>query len=308
MSNGNYCQLTEGLRFPEGPIAMPDGSILVVEIAAGRLSRVTSRGDVEAVADTGGGPNGAAIGPDGACYICNNGGFAWAEAHGVLLPVGTAEDYAGGSIQRVDLDTGAVQTLYTRCGDIELRGPNDIVFDASGGFWFTDFGKAWARSEDLAAVYYALPDGSRIERVLFPLHHANGIGLSPDEATLYVSETWTGRVYRYPIEAPGRLACGAEPLNPERLLHGAPGLQLFDSMAVDSAGHVCVATIMNGGITEIPPDGGPAGHVALDDRYTTNICFGGEGLRTAFVTLSGTGRLVSFDWPRPGLPLNFLNR
>lgn len=308
MSKGSYCQMTEGLRFPEGPIALQDGSVLLVEIAAGRLSRVTPRGDVETVAETGGGPNGAAIGPDGACYVCNNGGLAWAESRGMLIPRGTPDDYAGGSIQRVELDTGAVETLYTRCGDSALRGPNDIVFDGSGGFWFTDFGKAGPRGEDLAAVYYALPDGSRIERALFPLHHANGIGLSPDERTLYVAETWTGRVYRYPVEAPGRLACGAEPVNPERLLHGAPGLQLFDSLAVDAAGNVCVATLINGGITVIAPDTGHATHIPLDDPYTTNICFGGEDLRTAFVTLSGTGRLISFDWPGPGLALNFLNR
>lgn len=305
---GSYRQVTEGLRFPEGPIAMPDGSVLVVEIARGTLSRVTERGEVEVIAETGGGPNGAAIGPDGACYVCNSGGFAWAESSGLLIPVGTPADYAGGSIQRVDLGTGRVETLYTRCGEHPLRGPNDIVFDAEGGFWFTDAGKAGRTVEDLAAVYYAHPDGSHIERMLFPLRHANGVGLSPDGSTLYVAETWTGRVYRYPVTAPGRLGCGAEQVNPERLLYGAPGLQLYDSMAVDAAGNVCVATLINGGITVVPPAGGTAEHLALDDPYTTNICFGGDGLRTAFVTLSGSGRLVSFDWPRPGHPLNFLNR
>jgi len=66
--------IAEGLRFPEGPIAMADGSVLLVEIARGTLSRVRD-GRVEVVADLGGGPNGAAIGPDGACYVCNNGGF-----------------------------------------------------------------------------------------------------------------------------------------------------------------------------------------------------------------------------------------
>ncbi|WP_405239774.1 SMP-30/gluconolactonase/LRE family protein [Lentisalinibacter orientalis] len=310
MAVGSYRQMTEGLRFPEGPIAMPDGSVLLVEIARGTLSRVTERGEVEVVAETGGGPNGAAIGPDGHCYVCNNGGLRFAETGGLLIPVGTAGDdeYAGGSIQRICLDTGEVETLYTHCGDVPLRGPNDIVFDAAGGFWFTDLGRNTGTGEDLAAVYYALPDGSRIERALFPLHHANGIGLSPDESVLYVAETWTGRVYHYPLTAPGTVGCGADTVDPGRLLYGAPGLQLFDSLAVDGAGNVCVATLINGGITVIPPSGGQAEHLALDDPYTTNICFGGDGLGTAFVTLSGTGRLVSFDWPRPGLALNFLNR
>ena len=73
-------QVTDGLRFPEGPVAMADGSVLCVEIRRGTLTRVTPDGRKETVAQLGGGPNGAAIGPDGACYICNNGdAWAWQE-------------------------------------------------------------------------------------------------------------------------------------------------------------------------------------------------------------------------------------
>ena len=68
-------EITSGLQFPEGPIAMNDGSVLVVEIKRGTLTRVTPDGTKEVVAETGGGPNGAAIGPDGMVYICNNGGL-----------------------------------------------------------------------------------------------------------------------------------------------------------------------------------------------------------------------------------------
>ena len=71
--------VAEGLRFPEGPIALPDGDVLVVEIAAGRLTRVHPDGSKTVVATPGGGPNGAAMGPDGKCYVCNNGGFIWTE-------------------------------------------------------------------------------------------------------------------------------------------------------------------------------------------------------------------------------------
>ena len=133
--------LAEGLRFPEGPIAMPDGSVLVVEIARGTLSRVVD-GEVEVIADLGGGPNGAAIGPDGYCYVCNNGGFQWTESSdGRLWPGFEPENYSNGRIEVVDLETRRVQVLYTQCDGLPLRGPNDLVFDSHGGFWFTDHGK-----------------------------------------------------------------------------------------------------------------------------------------------------------------------
>ena len=114
--------VAEGLRFPEGPVALPDGSVLVVEIARQTLSRVRPDGTVEVVAETGGGPNGAAFGPDGRVWICNNGGFEWRQRDGRDVPGPQPADYTGGSIQAVDLDTGVVETIYTHCGEDGLRG------------------------------------------------------------------------------------------------------------------------------------------------------------------------------------------
>ena len=66
---------------------------------------------------------------------------------------------------------------------------------------------------------------------------------------------------------------------------------------------------MDGGITVFAPDGAATEHVPMPDPYyTTNICFGGPELKTAYITLSWHGTLIAVDWPRPGLPLNFLNR
>lgn len=65
-----------------------------------------------------------------------------------------------------------------------------------------------------------------------------------------------------------------------------------------------MATIVNGGITAISPDGQSVQHAALPDGLVTNICFGGPDMRTAYVTLSSTGKLVSFTWPRAGLKLH----
>src|SRR5665213_1960359 len=134
-------KIASGLRFPEGPIAMPDGTFLVVEIERQCLSRISADGKVTPIAYMGGGPNGAAIGPDGHCYICNNGGFSWREDSLGLRPNGEAPDYSGGRIERVDLKVGSVEILYDRTEKGLLRGPNDLVFDRHGGFWFTDRGK-----------------------------------------------------------------------------------------------------------------------------------------------------------------------
>lgn len=298
-------EITRGLEFPEGPIAQSDGSVLVVEIKRGTLTQVLPDGGHKIAARLGGGPNGAAIGPDGNVYVCNNGGFQWHQAGPLLLPGNQPADYAGGSIQRVDLATGAVEPLYTHCDGRPLRGPNDLVFDSSGGFWFTDHGKTRERERDRTGVFYARPDGSSIREVIFPLDAPNGIGLAPDGRRLYVAETHTGRVWAYDVEVPGRLRGDPNGPGGRTLLAGLPGFQLLDSLAVDGAGNVCVATLVNGGITVISPDGKSIEHIPMPDPLTTNLCFGGRDLRTAYVTLSGTGRLVAFEWPRPGLRLCF---
>lgn len=296
--------LARGLEFPEGPVALPDGSVLLVEIRGGRLVRVRPGGQVEVVARTGGGPNGAAIGPDGHCYLCNNGGFRWHTERGVTRPVGTPDDYRGGSIQRVDLATGAVETLYTHCDGRPLVGPNDIVFDRHGGFWFSDMGKHYEDRILRGAVFYARADGSLIRRAAFPVFTANGVGLSPDGRTLYVSETETSRLWAYPVLGPGELQLEPWPSpNGGRLLHGMEGYQRFDSLAVEEGGNVCVATLVRGGISVFSPGGELLEFHETPDSYCTNICFGGPDRRTAFITLSGDGLLFAARWPRPGLPL-----
>lgn len=295
--------LASGLRFPEGPVALDDGSILVVELERGTLTRIAG-GSVDVVAHVGGGPNGAAIGPDGDCYVCNNGGSVWTEEPGgVLRPIGIAPGYKNGSIQRVDLRTGRVETIYTHCDGVPLQAPNDLVFDGAGGFWFTDFGRTHARVRDLGAVYYARADGSAIRQVVFPFHAPNGIGLSPDGATLYVSETETARLWSYPVIAPGeiRLAPWPSP-NGGKLVIGTPGYQRFDSLAVEECGNVCVACLVDSGVLVVTPEGAVVEFLRATDPFCTNLCFGGRELRTAYVTMSGFGQLLAVPWRRKGRP------
>lgn len=299
-------EITSGLRFPEGPIALHDGRVILVEMFGPRLTMVDPDGTKRTIADIVGGPNGAAIGPDGSLYLCNNGGcFTEIDFGGLSLP-GPFDPsrYIGGRIQKVDLDSGRVEDVYTHCDGRPLRAPNDLVFDQHGGFYFTDHGirDNEARTSDITGIYYALADGSMIREVAFPVDGPNGIGLSPDGSRLYWAETHTGRVFQRDIVEPGVLA-PTSPGDTSSLLCGLPGMQLLDSLAVDGAGNVCVATLVNGGITVISPQGDVIEHVSTGDLLTTNICFAADGSDTAFITLSGTGKLVRTSWRHGGLAL-----
>ena len=189
-----YTQIASGLRFPEGPVAMPDGSVVLVEIERRTLSRVTPDGKIHVIAHLGGGPN--------------------------------------------------------------------------------------------------------------------GIGLSPDEGTLYVVETPTARCWSFRLSAPGQIESANGPYRGEKgtVVVGLGGYQMFDSLAVDGEGHVCVATLITGAVSDIWPDGSRVDQYMLPDLMVTNVCFGGRELRTAYATLSMGGTLVSFAWPRAGLPLAFSAR
>lgn len=292
-----------GLRFPEGPVPMPDGSALLVEIARGTLTRVAADGKLSVVAELGGGPNGLAIGPDGAAYVCNNGGFQWVEAGPLLFPGHAANEAACGSIQRIDLTTGAVTTLYDSFEGERLKGPNDIVFDAQGGFWFTDHGQVRGGGRDHGAIYHAAADGSAITRQRTDMMGPNGIGLSPDGRMLYVSETMTARVWAMDVVAPGTLA-PPPPWAPGRFVGTPPAFRLLDSMAIEENGRICVGTMVEGGITIFDPDGGGSEFVPLPDIGITNIAFGGNDRRDAYVTASTTGTLYRVRWPRRGLTVN----
>jgi gluconolactonase len=307
-------ELASGLQFPEGPVILDDGSVLFVEVASGDIKRYSKASGLTTLAHVGAGPNGAAMGPGGDCYVVNNGGFRWIDdpKYG-LRPNGPAPGFRTGYIQRVNLNTGRHEVIYDSADGRPLTGPNDIVFDEHGGFWFTDFGKVWEdkRVRDIGSVFYAKADGSFIEEVIHPMTTPNGIALSPDGRWLYVAETETARLWRFKVTAPGQIEKSPWP-SPHggELVYASGGRKLvrYDSMAVEASGAVCIGTLFDGGITTVEPSGELLEFRKIDDHFVTNICFGGPEFRKAYVTLAGCGKLVEIDWPRPGLPLHFGGR
>jgi gluconolactonase len=295
--------MAEGLAFPEGPVVLDDGSVIVVEIAAGRITRVRADGSTQPIATPGGGPNGLALGPDGALYVCNNGGFEWSEMEGMLIPGNAAADYAGGRIERVDLATGRVERLYDGCDGVPLSGPNDIMFDGDGGFWFTDLGKHHAHHTDHGGLFYGRADGSGVVcAVRGP--NFNGVGLSPDGRTVYAATTYERTILAFEVTGPGMVAPSPLPAVPGRVVTSFPGHVLLDSLAMEADGRIAQATLVaRPGICSVDPETGAQEDFGFPDLLTTNIAFGGADMKDAYVTLSTTGRLAKCRWPRPGLRL-----
>ena len=298
-------ELATGLKFPEGPVAMDDGSIILVEIAGGCITRVKKDGRKQSIAKPGGGPNGLAIGPDGALYVCNNGeNFTYIKQQGLTIPSHAPAHHKGGRIERVNISTGKVEVLYDSWEGRRLIAPNDLVFDTQGGFWFTDHGSTTHEYRTHGALYYAKADGSQITQVLRELISPNGVGLSPDGKTVYYAETFTARLWSLPLTKPGKGA-KVPGFTPGVFVGAYPGIAYFDSLGVQADGGVCVATILAGGITTFGPGAGKVKHTAIADPLVTNICWGGRNMKTAYITASGTGKLLAMNWPKPGLRLNY---
>jgi gluconolactonase len=301
-----YRIVTSDLTTPEGPVALSDGSVLVCEMLEGRIRRVRPDGSISTLCDTGGAPNGAAIGPDGALYVTNNGGFNSERVNGKLqVRAGLPAGYNGGSIQRIDMASGALRTLYTRGAERPLRAPNDLVFDNTGAFYFTDMGKFVDDTTiDLGAVYWARPDGSEIRRLVSGLLTPNGIALPPDQRQLYVALTEKRQILVFEIDNTGRLV--EEKGQPRRrVVASVAGDLAFDSMKLESNGNLVVGTLKAGCLTVMSSAGQILERHFLPDPNVTNLAFGGFSDRTAFVTLTATGQLVALEWPRAGLALAY---
>jgi gluconolactonase len=271
--------LASDLAFPEGPVALRDGTVFVGEEGLGRVTSVRSDGTTIPVADTGGSPNGLAVGPDGALYVCNNGGIALTRTDGVWNPTGLAPDHSGGWIQRIDIETGVVDLVIDAAHGERLGAPNDLVFDEAGHCWFTDILRG--------SVFVLDPTTRDVREAIGGLNLPNGIGFSLDGSHVYVSETYSGNL----------LTAAVADCRPT-MLWSSKGAHGLDSMAVDMAGNICVASLGSAsGISVVTPSGelDRVVKVPESDGYVTNICFAVDS-DLAYITSSGLGRLYATPW------------
>jgi len=290
--------LAEGLEFPEGPLPMSDGSLLFVEIKRKTVSRLGPDGKVSVVVQLEGGPNGLEIGPDGAVYIANDGGrFSFVVRDGVTFPGAPPQGFTGGgSIQRLDLKTGAVTTVFDSFQGKPLIAPDDLVFDRDGGMWITEFGLA----PGAGALYYAARGAKSLTLARGGLSGPNGIGFSPDGKLLHVS---MGRqLFAFDVIGPGQLAANTYPDGVQAPLYNGG---VADSLKVLADGRVCVCTLFQPGGIGVTDRTGKTEFFGFPDRLTCNLAFGGKDMRDCWLTLSGTGRIAKVRWPAPGLKQPF---
>lgn len=347
LDNTQIIVVNDSLEYPEGPIHCNDGGIILVEIKGEKLTHVSADGTTKTLASIKGGPNGAAVGPDGCIYICNDGGFEWTSIpninkNPILVGGDQPANYTGGKLQKVDPATGSVTDVFTQCSEREfpvgstdataawsppfkLCGPDDLVFDELGGYWFSDFGKTRERDRDITGVYYVSPDGKTITQKIYPLNSPNGIALSPDGKRLYVALTYERKIVYYELSEPGKISPNTIKGPNSGSLDGSylltanlEGQAILDSMAIDAEGNVYVATMLpnganpmtNGGISVISPDG-DIEFISIKLPGTdfsplpSNICFGGPDMKTAFVTCGAAGYLLKMPAKVAGLKLNF---
>ena len=263
-----------GLAFPEGPV-WRDGALDVVEIEAGRISRWSPGGGVTTVATTGGGPNGAALGPDGALYVTQNGGMR-------------REGRVTAGILRVRPE-GTVETVTSSVAGLTLDGPNDLAFGPDGRLWFTDpRGAADPRHNDqpgrIFAIDAATGEGELV--IELPPVFPNGIGLLVD-GTLVWTESFTLRVMRLVDGRPEQLA-------------QLPDHHYPDGFCVGADGRLYVATTYAHCVTVLDGDRIVGRLMCGDGSMATNCCFGGTDL---YVTESRHGTLWRFPLGVEGLPL-----
>ena len=274
------------MRLGEGPVWRPDfGDLVCTSVCDGLLWRIdTDRGEKDVFADTGGGPNGAALCRDGGVLVTQNGGIDYAQVPSDLFPNDLPVRHATPGLQRVD-PGGTVRYLV----EDGFEAPNDLAVALDGTVYVTDPGH-FPPTEPPTGRVLALRRDGYVSTVADRLWYCNGIALDRDGCLVIIERRGLRR-----LESDGRRTWIAE-----RLGRGGG-----DGFCLDTEGRFYVAATVDHGVRVVEPDGRMVEFLSLSgDGVTTNCCFGGRDLRTLFATDAVAGHVVAWEgMPTPGLPL-----
>jgi gluconolactonase len=285
---------------PEGPVLLPDGGFLVVEMSLDRgwVARISADGRTKRVLARTGRPNGLAVDRLGRVWIAES-----------LRP-----RLLRFSLAQSDRGEVAVEEIATGGPDEPFLFPNDLAFGPDGYLYMTDSGIRWT---DLAGVdrdgpdfletrmdgrvYRIDPSTGEVVKLDGGIRFANGIAFDA-AGVLYVNETVTGMVYRYRLGSPGPIRREAfgnvkDPSLP-------PGWRGPDGMKFGLDGRLYVAVYNQGDVTVLGPDGVVADRLKLGGLRPTNVLFGPAGSQKLYVTEVERGVLEVLDVSTDGLPPN----
>lgn len=285
---------TSGLEAPEGPVALPDGTWLIVEGGANRgcVTHISPDGSTKRVVKKTGRPNGLAVDSDG---------FIW------------VAESKHPSLVRLTLD-GKADVVATGCDGEPFLFPNDLCFGPDGFLYLTDSGvfiDQFAPNNQIrpdyltvhydGRVYRIDTDSGRPTKLDSGIKFTNGIAFGPDDC-LYANETLTGNIYRYQIKPSGEW--GPRTLFGNVIRPEAPaGWKGPDGMAFSSDGQLYVAVFGQQDVTVLDRDGAVAERLATLGKLPTNVAFALTGRRQIYVTEYEHGQMEIFDVPTDGLPL-----
>lgn len=193
-------------------------------------------------------------------------------------------DFTGRNILKVDMKTKEV-TQYAQ--DKRFNGPNDIIINQKDQVFVTDpdwkarTGQLWRIDAGGVPVLLASDMGT-----------TNGIALSPDEKTLYISETLQARIWAFDVDETGNISN-------KRLFAEFPDFWL-DGMACDNKGNLFVTRYNKGTVAILSPQGSVLREVVLKGKKCSNLVFGGKKGRTVYVTLQDRKGMEKFSAENPG--------
>jgi gluconolactonase len=283
-----------GLRAPEGPVALPDGTWLIVEGGAERgcVTQISADGQAKRVIAKTGRPNGLAVDSEGVIWVAES-----------KTP----------SLIRLTME-GKAEVVATACGAEAFLFPNDLCFGPDGALYLTDSGvniQEFAPNNQIRPDYMSIPYDGRVYRIDVQtgkvtkldsgIKFTNGIAFGPDKL-LYANETLTGNIYKYEWK-------GAQIAGPRHLFGNVirpdapPGWKGPDGMAFAPDGRLYVAVFGQKDVTVLGTNGQVVERIPTAGKLPTNVAFALPGRKRIHVTEYEFGQLESFDVASDGLAL-----